>query len=50
MKFTFATFCFGERYYNQVNRFIGDIVESDYKTNLVVITDDPSKINNQEQL
>ena len=48
MKFTFATFCFGERYYNQVNRFIGDILESDYKTNLVVVTDEPSKINNQE--
>ena len=37
MKFTFATFCFGERYYNQVNRFIGDILESGIELSPVAI-------------
>jgi len=44
MSFTFATFCFGERYYQQVNRFIDDISNHDYKPHLVVLTDDCDKI------
>ena len=44
MEFCFATFCFGERYYNQVNRFIEDIEKSDFKPTLVVVTDNPNKI------
>ena len=44
MKFTFATFCFGDRYYEQVNRFITDISLQNYKPNLVVITDNVDKI------
>ena len=47
MKFCFATFCFGERYYGQVNRFIDDISKSDFKPSLIVITDDPNKIKNE---
>lgn len=44
MSFTFATFCFGERYYNQVNRFITDINKSDFKPQLIIVTDNPEKI------
>jgi hypothetical protein len=44
MSFTFATFCFGERYYQQVNRFINDILNHDFKPHLVVLTDDCDKI------
>jgi hypothetical protein len=44
MKFCFATFCFGERYYEQVNRFIDDISKSDFNPNLIVMTDNPDKI------
>lgn len=47
MKFCFATFCFGERYYEQVNRFIDDITKSDFHPSLIVITDKPEKIKNQ---
>lgn len=47
MKFCFATFCFGERYYEQVNRFIDDITKSDFHPSLIVITDKPDKIKNQ---
>jgi hypothetical protein len=45
MKFCFATFCFGERYYEQVNRFIDDISKSDFNPNLIVMTDNPDKIS-----
>jgi hypothetical protein len=44
MSFTFATFCFGDRYYEQVNRFIDDILKHEFKSNLVVLTDDCDKI------
>lgn len=47
MKFCFATFCFGDRYYDQVNRFIGDISNSEYKPSLIVMTDNPDKINQE---
>ena len=48
MSFCFATFCFGERYHKQVNRFIADIDNSEYKPTLVVITDDPSEIKQRD--
>jgi hypothetical protein len=48
MKFCFATFCFGERYYEQVNRFINDISNSSIYPTVVVVTDNPDKINNQK--
>jgi hypothetical protein len=48
MSFCFATFCFGERYHKQVNRFIADINKSEYKPTLVVITDDPSAIKQRD--
>jgi len=47
MKFCFATFCFGERYYEQVNRFIEDISKSDFHASLIVMTDNPEMINNE---
>lgn len=46
--FCFATFCFGERYYSQVNRFIEDIKKSNFKPKLVVLTDNPDKISKTE--
>lgn len=48
MSFCFTTFCFGERYHKQVNRFISDIDNSEYKPTLVVITDDPSEIKQKD--
>jgi hypothetical protein len=47
MKFCFATFCFGERYYEQVNRFIDDISKSDFHPSLIVMTDNPEMIKNE---
>jgi len=47
MKFCFATFCFGERYYEQVNRFIDDISKSDFHPSLIVMTDNPEMIKNK---
>ena len=47
MKFCFATFCFGERYYEQVNRFIEDISKSDFHPSLIVMTDNPEMIKNE---
>jgi hypothetical protein len=44
MDFTFATFCFGDRYYQQVNRFIDDVSKQKLKPNLVVLTDNTEKI------
>jgi hypothetical protein len=48
MSFCFATFCFGNRYYEQVNRFITDIDSSDFKPTLIVITDNPNEIQKRE--
>ena len=47
MKFCFTTFCFGERYYEQVNRFIDDIFKSDFHPSLIVMTDNPDKIRKE---
>jgi hypothetical protein len=47
MKFCFATFCFGERYHEQVNRFIDDISKSDFHPILIVMTDNPEMIKNE---
>ena len=47
MKFCFATFCFGKRYYEQVNRFIEDISKSDFHPSLIVMTDNPEMIKNE---
>ena len=48
MKFCFATFCFGDRYYEQVNRFIDDISSSKYQPSLVVLTDNEEKITKKD--
>lgn len=44
MKFAIATFCYGDRYYEQVNRFISSFDSLDYKVNLFVVTDNEDKI------
>lgn len=46
--FCFATFCFGDRYYEQVNRFIDDISKSSFKPKLIVLTDNLDKIRNED--
>lgn len=43
-KFAIATFSYGERYYNQVNRMISEIDSCEFKPTVVVVTDDVSKI------
>ena len=43
-KIAIATFCYGERYYNQVNRMISEINFCDFKPTIVVFTDDIAKI------
>ena len=48
MSFTFATFCFGERYYRQVNRFIDDISLLPYQPSLVVLTDNEGMITKKD--
>ena len=47
MKFCFATFVFGEKYYPVVNRFIDDISKSEFKPILVIVTDKPDKIRQE---
>lgn len=39
-----ATFCYGEKYYSQVNRMISEIDKCDFKPTVVVVTDDVKKI------
>ncbi|CAB4129522.1 hypothetical protein UFOVP117_17 [uncultured Caudovirales phage] len=48
MSFTFATFCFGDRYYKQVNRFIDDISSLPYQPSLVVLTDNEEMITKKD--
>ena len=43
-KIAIATFCYGERYYNQVNRMISEINSCEFKPTIVVVTDDITKI------
>jgi predicted O-methyltransferase YrrM len=43
-EFAIATFCFGEIYYNQVNRLISEIDKCDLKPTLIVLTDNKNKI------
>ena len=43
-KIAIATFCYGERYHNQVNRMISEINSCDFKPTIVVVTDDVTKI------
>lgn len=43
-KIAISTFCYGERYYNQVNRMISEINSCDFKPTIVVVTDDITKI------
>jgi hypothetical protein len=48
MKFCFATFVFGDRYYPVANRFIDDIIKSQFKPTLVVVTDRPDLIHQED--
>lgn len=46
-KFAIATFCYGKRYQNQVNKMISEIDACDFKPTVVVVTDDIKKINSK---
>lgn len=48
LDFCFATFCFGERYYNQTNRFILDLEKCEFTPDLIIVTDNVEKILNKE--
>jgi len=42
--FAIATFCYSERYHNQVNRMISEIDKCDFKPTVVVVTDNVGNI------
>ena len=44
MDFAIATFCFGDRYYTQTNRFIDSFKLINDKPEVFVVTDNPNKI------
>jgi hypothetical protein len=46
--YAIATFCYGERYYNQTNRFIESLEPFEDKPELFIVTDSPSSILNKE--
>jgi hypothetical protein len=48
MSFAIATFCFGERYYQQTNRLIESFNTVDFKPQVFVVTDSVSSINKTE--
>jgi hypothetical protein len=43
-KYAIATFCYGERYYNQTNRLIESFDQLDEKPEIFVVTDSPESI------
>jgi hypothetical protein len=44
MKYAIATFCYGERYYNQVNRLINSFTKNKNKPPIIVVTDNVDSI------
>lgn len=44
MKYSIATFCYGERYYEQANRLINSFDFLDIKPNIFIVTDKPESI------
>jgi hypothetical protein len=48
MNYAIATFCYGERYYQQTNRFIDGIDILDEKPNIFIVTDNPEKITKKD--
>lgn len=44
MKYAIATFCYGERYYNQVNRLINSFTKNENKPPIIVVTDNVDSI------
>jgi len=44
MDFAIATFCYGDRYYGQVNRFIESFENSQIRPEIFIVTDNPNKI------
>lgn len=44
MQYAIATFCYGERYYNQVNRLIDSFEVLEEKPDIFVVTDSPNSI------
>jgi hypothetical protein len=47
-KFAIATFCYGKRYYNQVNRLINSVAEQNFKPQIVVVTDNVDEISKKD--
>lgn len=45
MNFAVSTFCYGNRYYSQVNRMIESFLILDEKPNVFVVTDNPNAIS-----
>lgn len=46
--FAISTFCFGQRYYDQTNRFISHLDKLEKKPNLFIVTDSPEVILKRE--
>ena len=46
-EYAIATFCYGERYYEQTNRLIDSFNQVNDKPNIFVVTDNPSKITKE---
>jgi hypothetical protein len=44
MDYAIATFCYGERYYNQTNNLIKSLEEVDEKPDIFIVTDNPDSI------
>jgi len=50
MKYAIATFCYGERYYNQVNRLIDSFSKLENRPPIIVVTDDVTSIKNYDNV
>lgn len=48
MSYAIATFCYGERYYNQTNRMIESFKKIEEKPNIFVVTDKPESISKED--
>lgn len=50
MKYAIATFCYGERYYNQVNRLINSFTNNENKPPIIVVTDNVDSITKDDNV
>lgn len=48
MSYAIATFCYGERYYNQTNRLIKSFDELEEKSPIFIVTDNPDALEKRE--